>query len=157
MQFKEYKPQYQPVSADKITLTIPEYDFGKDSTKVQSKPNEDTVTMLDAPLDRPEDYRVAFRHIPNIYNGTGISPKNQAPSRKGLSILVQNTCAHVIENPDDPSLDGIVLPSSAHVVLKFPNSEFITEEVLRNQLQRVLSALLHNLNKQMRGGTDLRA
>ena len=107
----------------------------------QNQPGKEIVlTNITSPLDRPERLRIAYSEIPNIYNGSGIDPSISAPSKRGVSVLVQLT--EVISISDSVDADyRIDLPVSYHLVIKVPNSEHITGDVIEAGLGRLLSGL----------------
>lgn len=105
-----------------------------------SVPNEAVLTNLTSPVDRPERFRVAFSEIANIYSGSGIDPTCYAPSKKGVSILVQLTDIYSVSETNDPSY-RVDLPVSAHLVIKVPANENITAATIQTLVGRMVSGL----------------
>jgi hypothetical protein len=101
---------------------------------------EVVMTNITSPIDRPENIRLAYTDIANVYNGTGIEPSVAAPTKKGVSILAQAT--EVLSVSDSADADFRVdLPVSAHLVIKVPASEYITPAVVQTLIGRLLSSL----------------
>lgn len=101
---------------------------------------EVVLTNLTCPIDRPENVRLAYTDVANIYSGTDIEPSVLAPTKKGVSILAQVT--DVLTVTDDTDADYRVdLPLSCHLVIKAPASEFITSAQIQTQIGRLLSSL----------------
>jgi hypothetical protein len=116
-------------------------NFQKDF-RIKSNANgkEVVLTNISSPVDRPENIRLAYTEIANIYSGTGIEPSVLAPTKKGVSILAQLT--EVLSVTDSTDADYRVdLPVSAHLVLKVPQSEFIGAVEIEKVIGRLLSSL----------------
>lgn len=121
---------------DRAILNI-DKDFRVKSNK---DGKEVLLTNITSPIDRPENIRIAYTDIANVYNGTGVDPSVSAPTKRGVSILAQVT--DVLSVSDDTNSDYRVdLPVSAHLVLKVPASEFITAAEVKILLGRLLSSL----------------
>jgi len=116
-------------------------NFEKDfRVKSNNNGKEVVLTNITSPIDRPENIRIAYTDVANIYNGTGIEPSVLAPTKRGVSILTQLT--EVLSVVDDSDADFRVdLPLSCHLVIKAPSSEFITSEQIKTALGRLLSSL----------------
>jgi hypothetical protein len=135
---------YTDTAVEGVTaLTFPrailnlEKDF---RVKSNNSGKEFVLTNITSPIDRPENIRLAYTDIANIYNGTGIEPSVASPTKKGVSILAQVT--DVISVTDSADVDyRIDLPLSAHVVLKVPASEHVTSAQVQEVLGRLLSTL----------------
>lgn len=132
-------------------------NFGADFRVLTDSPAEVTLTNLTSPLDRPEKYRFAHTIVKDIYKGSDVHPKVQAPSSKGVNVLCQltNTVSELHDTAPDVRTD---LPISAHLVLKFPASPAITAEMLEEHVGRLVSGLfetgstnLTRLKSLMRG------
>lgn len=114
-------------------------NFSADFAKLETKANQAIITNSTSPLDRPETIRYAFTTVANIYSKTGIDPSYYGPSRKGFSILAQ-----VNDNlsvTDDVTKKTIVLPLSAHIVMKGACHEAINGEMMTILLKRLIGAL----------------
>lgn len=102
--------------------------------------SEVVLTNITSPVDRPEKLRIAYSEVSNIYAGTGIDASVAAPTKGGVSILVQETNVLSVTDDTDPSY-RIDLPVSFHLVIKVPRSEFITADVIEDGIGRLLSGL----------------
>lgn len=125
------------------TLTFPrgllniEKDF---RVKSNNSGKEVILTNITSPIGRPENIRLAYTDIANIYSGTGVEPSVFAPTKRGVSILAQVT--EVLSVLDSTDADfRIDLPMSGHLVLKVPASEYITAEHVLSLIGRLLSSL----------------
>lgn len=115
------------------------------------------LTNLTSPLDRPENIRLAYSEIANVYAGTGIEPSVASPTKKGVSLLAQITDVLSVTDTTDADF-RIDYPMSAHLVLKVPSAEYVTADVVLALIGRLLS-VLHDtgsitparLNALMRG------
>jgi hypothetical protein len=141
---KEIKAGYLDTAISGVTtLTFPRGLVNlKQDFRVKSNNNgkEVVLTNLTSPIDRPENIRLAYSEIANIYNGTGIEPSVAAPSKKGVSVLAQVT--DVISVADTTDADfRIDLPLSAHLVIKAPASEYVTAAQIQTVVGRLLSSL----------------
>jgi hypothetical protein len=141
---KEIKASYQDTAVSGVTsLTFPRAVLNiKEDFRVKSNTagKEVIMTNITAPIDRPENIRLAYSEVANIYNGTGIEPSVSAPTKRGVSVLAQIT--DVISVTDTTDADfRIDLPLSAHLVLKVPSSEYITSAQVTAAVGRLLSSL----------------
>lgn len=123
-----------------LVLDRGKLNFGADFSPVNLKNGEATVTNVTSPQDRPEKLRFAISRIDNIYKGSGISPSAQAASVRGTNLLVQLTEVASITDTVDPSF-RVDVPISAHIVLKIPAIEQITEDQLIAVVGRLVSGL----------------
>jgi hypothetical protein len=113
----------------------------KQDFRVKSNTGKEVVlTNITSPTDRPENIRLAYSEIANIYNGTGIEPSVASPTKKGVSVLAQVTDVLSVTDSADASY-RIDLPLSAHLVIKAPSSEFITSAQVQTLIGRLLSSL----------------
>lgn len=108
--------------------------------KSNNSGKEVVLTNITCPIDRPENIRLAYTDIANVYSGTGIEPSIIAPTKRGVSILAQLT--DVLSVTDTVDADyRIDLPLSCHLVIKVPASEYITAEQVQTAIGRLLSSL----------------
>lgn len=111
-------------------------DFRKKSTTAQ----ESILTNLTSPVDRPEKFRISYSDVANVYSGTDIDASVYAPSKKGVSVLIQLTEILSVTDSVDATF-RVDLPISAHVVLKVPASEYLTSAMVQTFLGRLVSGL----------------
>lgn len=141
---KEIKPGYTDTPVDGVAaLTFPRAVLNiKQDFRVKSNNNgkEVVLTNITSPIDRPENIRLAYSEVANIYNGTGIEPSVASPTKKGVSVLTQVTDTITVTDTADADF-RIDLPLSAHLVIKAPASEYITSEQVQAVIGRLLSCL----------------
>lgn len=124
------------------SLTFPRglVNFGADFAPVVEKPSEVVISNVTTDREQPEKYRYAISNVNNIYTGTGISSTVQAPSTKGVNLLVQLTDVGSVTDSVDASY-RVDLPLSSHFVLKVPAIEQVTEAVIITHIGRLISGL----------------
>lgn len=132
-----------------LNLVRENVNFGEDWVKVGEKPGETKVKNINCPNDQPEQFRLAFTEVKDVYKNTGIDPAYYAPSKKGFSLVVQLTnVGRVTESIDGSIYD---LPFSMHIVIKAPNDSLVDESVIEEQIARLLSGLyLENVTTDTR-------
>lgn len=116
-------------------------NFSRDFRVKSIQPGKEVVlTNITSPVDRPEKVRIAFSEVANVYSGSGIDASVLAPTKGGVSILVQLT--NIMSVTDDANPDyRIDLPLSYHLVIKAPASEYISAAEIQEGLSRLLSCL----------------
>lgn len=114
-----------------------EQDF---RVKSNNSGKEVVITNITSPIDRPENIRIAYTDIANVYSGTGVEPSILAPSKRGVSILAQVTDVLSVTDTTDADY-RIDLPISAHMVIKVPSNDNITAAVVQTLVGRLLSSL----------------
>lgn len=113
-------------------------NFGADFKVRLDKKDELILTNITSPIDRPEKFRIAWSLLDNVYNGSGISLANQAPSLRGVNLLMQLTEVASITDDTDPAY-RVDVPISVHCVLRVPAVEELTEEHIQTALGRLVS------------------
>jgi len=117
-------------------------NYGVDFAEKERTSGESKITNITAANDRPENIRIAYSEVKNIYANSGIEAVNQAPSTKGFSLVSQITeVGRVTESVTGATYD---LPISAHIVIKAPNDSLITASVIETVLKRLLSSLYND-------------
>lgn len=114
-------------------------NFGADFNVIVDEPDEVILTNITSPLDRPEKFRFGYSQIKDIYRNTDIHPNVQAPSKRGVSVLVQLT--NTVSKIETTTNSRVDLPMSTHMVLKFPASVEITSQLVEEHIGRLLSGL----------------
>lgn len=115
-------------------------NYGADFRTKQNDPQEAVVVNMTSPLSFPEKFRFGRTEIANVYKGTGIDPAFYPPSRQGLQLLVQLSDTWTVTDSTDPTYQ-IALPVSAHMIIKVPNSEFISAADVEGLVGRLVSGL----------------
>jgi hypothetical protein len=98
------------------------------------------LTNITCPIDRPENIRIGWTEVPNIYSGTSVEPSILAPTKRGVSILAQLTETLSVTDSADAEY-RVDLPVSAHLVIKVPSSEHVSAEIVQTLIGRLLSSL----------------
>ncbi|DAD50206.1 TPA_asm: coat protein [ssRNA phage Gerhypos.4_51] len=140
---KEIKPGYTDTPIEGVSaLTFPRGLVNiKQDFRVKSNTGKEVVlTNITSPIDRPENIRLAYTEVANIYNGTGIEPSLFAPSKRGVSILAQITNTQSVTDSTDAEF-RTDQPMSAHLVIKAASSEYVTSEQVEALVGRLLSSL----------------
>lgn len=132
------KPYVDTPIAGNPTLSLPlaPVNFPADFAVVSDVPGEVQVTNTTCPTDRPEKFRFAYSEVKDVFKGTGIDPNLFTPSRYGASVLVQLTDIYSITDSVDPKYQA-ALPLSGHIVLKVPNNQLLTGEMIKAFLGRL--------------------
>lgn len=102
--------------------------------------NELILTNITSPVDRPEQIRVGYSNVANIYTGTQIEASLAAPTKRGISVLCQITDVLSVTDATDPDY-RIDLPVSYHIVIKVPVNENMTTTLIQEGLGRAVSGL----------------
>lgn len=120
----------------------------KANWKVKSStPTEIILTNISSPMDRPEEMRIGFSPVTNIYQKASIDPSVAAPTKRGVSLLVQITNIMSVTDSTDADF-RIDLPLEAHMVIKVPCNENLTSTHIIALIGRLLSGLFET------GSTD---
>lgn len=125
------------------SLTFPRavLNIEKDFRVKSNQPGKEIVlTNITSPIDRPEKIRIAYSEVANIYSGTGIEASLAAPTKRGVSVLAQDTNVITVLDSANPDY-RIDLPVSYHLVIKVPASEHISATDVQEGLGRLLSSL----------------
>jgi hypothetical protein len=113
----------------------------KQDFRVKSNSGKEVVlTNITSPIDRPENIRLAYTDIADIYKGTGIEASTASPTKRGVSILAQITDVLSVTDTTDADF-RIDEPMSAHLVIKTAASEYVTSAQVQALVGRLLSCL----------------
>lgn len=126
--------------ATAVQLTLPTLNYNADFRVREDEPNEAIITNLTSPIDQPERFRTAHSDVADVYRNTGIDPTMYYASRRGTQILAQLTDVYKVTDSADASYEAL-LPVSAHLVLKVPNNDLITDTLAITVLERLLACL----------------
>jgi len=112
-------------------------NFGADWRVVAESAGEVVLANINAPISEPEQIRVAFSDITDVFKGTKVGPGElPADSRAGTSLLIQLTGTGRANDANDT-----LYPYSAHLVMKLPNAPSPTVANIEFILNRLLGAL----------------
>lgn len=121
-------------------LTLPTLNYRADFRVSKDEPNEAILTNLTSPISQPERIRTAHSDVANVYSNTGIDPTMYYASKKGTQLLAQLTDVFKVTDSADAAYEAL-LPVSVHLVMKVPNNELITPDVVITEVERLLGTL----------------
>lgn len=101
-----------------------------------------TLSNITSPLGAVETIRFAVNDVANVYTGSSIQPTLWATSKHGVSVLAQINEIFSITDTVDATFRQD-LPMSAHIVLKVPDSEFMTGDLLKAIVGRLADTLFN--------------
>lgn len=127
------------VTAPSLTLPVLNYDS---DFRLKTSRNANEVIMVNTTTGLAEDeqIRVAFNEIADVYKNAGISCDNVSSSKTGYTLLVQLNKAVPIKDSTDVTYSSVV-PLSAHMVIKVPKSEAITNDTIKLMVTRLVAIL----------------
>lgn len=122
------------------TLTVPVLNYGTDfRVKVESS-KETILTNTSTPLDQPETIRFGFSEIADVYSKSGLNTDQISGTLKGLNLLAQiNETIKVTDTAN--AAFSQYLPISAHLVIKVPQSGYITPAMITTLVTRLVATL----------------
>lgn len=122
------------------SITLPVLNYGADYRVKSEGPKEVILTNTTSPLDQPETLRFGFSEIANIYANSGLSTDQITGSTKGVNVLAQIT--ETIKVTDSANAAYVqYLPVSAHLVIKAPQSGYITPALIQSLVTRLYATL----------------
>jgi len=122
-----------------LNLQRANLNFGVDFAEKVRLSGETKVVNVNSSNDCPEEIRIAYNEVKDVYKGTSIDASHYAPSRKGFSLVTQLTeVGRVTESVTGDTYD---LPFSLHLVIKAPNDALVTSTTIETLLKRLLSSL----------------
>lgn len=126
-------------ATDKTKL-LAKINYSTDFALKTRSANEAILTNLTSPVGFPEQFRTGVTIHPNVYKNTGIDPNFHPPSRQGVSVLSGISEVWSVTETTDPAFK-VALPVSAHIVIKAPQSEYISSADIESLVIRLLSTL----------------
>lgn len=124
-------------------VTLPVLNFGVDF-RVKAETSKETIlSNTTSPLDQPESIRFGFSEIANIYANSGLNSDQIPGTVKGVNILAQITDTIKVTDTANAAF-GQYLPVSAHIVIKAPQSGYITPAVVQTLINRLYASLYEN-------------
>lgn len=130
-----------------VELQLPQLNYKSDFRVTKDDPSEAIIANLTSPLDQPERLRFAHNNVADVYRNTGIDPTLYWPSRRGTQILCQLTDVYSVTDAEAPSYMAL-LPLSAHLVIKVPNNDLISPQIVENLFERMLAGLYETTDGQ---------
>lgn len=95
------------------------------------------------PLDVTNSYRFARQRVANIYNGKGIHPNYQLPTKTGMNLLLQSWQVLQIADPADAKFRALV-PFGVRLVFEYPMLDFFEAQYLGLTTKRLLGFAFEN-------------
>lgn len=126
--------------ATTVSLDVAQLNYGVDFRVTKDEPSEVIITNLTSPLDQPERFRWAHNQITDVYKNTGIDPTLYYQSRRGTQVLCQLTDVYSVTDSEHADYLAM-LPVEAHIVIKVPNNDLITPQVVEALVERMLGGL----------------
>lgn len=125
------------------SLTLPVLNYGVDY-RVKTETNKEVIlTNTTSPLDQNETIRFGFSEIANVYAKSGLSSDQISGVLKGVNVLAQiNETLKVTDTTN--AAYSQYLPISAHLVIKVPQSGYITPAIIQTLITRLLATLYEN-------------
>lgn len=119
-----------------LTMPLSVVNFPIDFTPKSRTAKEVILTNLTSPLGAVETVRFAVNDVANVFTGTGVAPTVWTPSKHGVSVLIQLNDIFTVSDSVDATFRQD-LPVSGHIVLKVPDHELLTGDVLKAFLGRL--------------------
>lgn len=132
---------YDPASqVSGKTLPIAGFVYASQFRCKSTTPQEAVLANITSPLDRQERIRLAYKEVSDVYSNTGINPAYFPPSKQGVQLLAQvNDIWRLVDSEDASWRQD--LPLSAHLVVKVPACENISQADILELLGRLVGAL----------------
>lgn len=123
------------------SLTFPRavLNFAADWDVAIDRATELIVTNLTAPRAKPENIRLSWQKVTDMYSNVDIAPANQVANLSGTAILIQLTEIGTITDSTDAAYEKQV-PLSLHIVMRIPATDLVTDDYVLTALGRLVSA-----------------
>lgn len=131
------------------TLTISGYKYPDEFRVKSESPDEAILVNITSPMDRIEKLRFAYSEIADVYRNTSIDSSVAAASKRGVQVLGQVSETWSLTDESDPEY-RVDLPVSAHVVVKIPACEHISEADILELLGRAIGGLYDGTTAEWR-------
>lgn len=125
-----------------LNLLLAPLNYAVDFAVVQDTPGEVKISNVTCPTDRPELMRFAVSEVRDIYKGANIDPNLYTPSRRGVSLVVGLSSVYSITDTANASYTAAV-PISGHIVLKMPNNQLLTGQMIKDFLARLTDGMFN--------------
>lgn len=122
------------------SISCPVINFNADYRLKSSTSNETVIINTTTPFDQPESIRFGIQDIANIYQNAGLSTDQIIGSKKGSSLVIQLNTTLKTTSDDGLTVLGY-FPITAHMVLKVPNSGYITKDIIQSIVARLNGVL----------------
>lgn len=125
------------------TLTIPVLNYGTDFRVKTESAKEVILTNTTSPLDQNETVRFGFSEIADIYAKSGLNSDQKSGTLKGVNVLAQINETMKVTDSTNAAFSQY-LPMSAHLVIKVPQSGYITPAIVQTLITRLIATLYEN-------------
>lgn len=131
-----------------VELTLPQLNWSADFRERDTKsPDEVIVVNTTSPIDQPEKFRWAYNQVQDVYRNSGIDPTLYYASRRGTQILCQLTDVYSVTDSAAPDYLAL-LPVEAHLVVRVPNNDLLTPQIVEGLIKRMLAGLYETKSGQ---------
>lgn len=121
-------------------LTIPTLNYDADFRLKSGNANEVIMVNTTTSLDADETIRLSMSDIADIYKNAGVSADLVSDTKQGYSLLLQVNQIVKVNDSANPAYETH-LPLSAHMVLKLPKAEAITNVAIQSLIARLIAPL----------------
>lgn len=122
------------------SITVPTLNYDADYRLKTSSANEVIMVNTTTSLDADETIRLSVAEISDIYRNSGISADLVSDTKQGYSLLLQINQIVKVNDSSNPAYESHI-PLSAHMVIKLPRAEAITNDTIKNLVARVIAPL----------------
>lgn len=121
------------------SLTLPVLNYNADFRLKQSASTDEVVMVnTTTAIDEDEKVRIAVSSIADIFKNSGMTCQLIGETTEGYSILTQVTRTVTVNDSSNPAYANH-LPLSAHIVVKVPKHEVITNAVILDLVKRAVA------------------
>lgn len=131
------------------TLAIAGFKYPDEFRVKSESPDEAILVNVTSPMDRLEKLRFAYSEVADVYKNTSIDSSVAAASKRGVQILAQASETWSLTDAADPEY-RVDLPVTAHIVVKVPACEYISETDILELLGRTVGGLYDGTTAQWR-------
>lgn len=123
------------------SLPLPVINYNSDF-RLKNSTNKDEVIMVNTncAINEDEKVRIAVSSINDIFKTSGIVCDSVGETKEGYSLVAQVTRTVTVADDQNPSYTNH-LPLSAHIVVKVPKHEAITDTVILALIERACATL----------------
>lgn len=137
---KVISPGYTDTATTATQLDRGALNFGANFRVKTDKAGDMSLVNITSPFDRTEEIQYSVSNIANIYDKTAIDPSVHAPNKRGVNVYLRLQDVYQVSDDTDPSFLQH-LPVSVSIVIRAPQSEFITASHVQTVLARAVSGL----------------
>lgn len=132
---------YTDSKTSEYTVHRPNLDYANDFAIAEDEAGRTVITNITSPIDQPETIRYQYQNVANIYANSGIDPSLMSQNKTGFSVVVQVNDTLRVSDDSEGSIRTLDLPCTAHLVFKFPKSQYIGSTEIETVIARTIGAL----------------